>query len=43
MKLNKKIYEDRVRAMWIGKNIGGTMGTPYENTREYLDVKDFKT
>lgn len=43
MKLNKKIYEDKVRAMWIGKNIGGTMGTPYENTREYLDVKDFKT
>ena len=43
MNLNRKVYEDKVRAMWIGKNIGGTMGTPYENTREYLDVKDFVT
>lgn len=26
---------------WIGKNIGGTMGTPCEGTRELLDISGF--
>ena len=43
MKLNKRIFEDKVRACWIGKNIGGTMGTPYEGAREFLDIKGFAT
>lgn len=43
MKLNFTKYEDKVRACWIGKNIGGTMGTPYEGGRELLDVKGFAT
>lgn len=43
MILNHNEYVDKVRACWIGKNIGGTMGTPYEGTHEYLDVKGFVT
>ena len=36
-------YCDKVYAAWIGKNIGGTFGGPYEGKREYLDVKDFSS
>lgn len=43
MKINYESYKDKVRACWIGKNIGGTIGTPYEGTHELLDVKDFAT
>ena len=38
MRLNFQEYRDKVNACWIGKNIGGTMGTPYEGTREMLDI-----
>ena len=43
MKLNFNEYKDKVRACWIGKNIGGTLGAPYEGLREKLNVTDFKT
>ena len=43
MKLNFQEYKDKVSACWIGKNIGGTMGTPYEGTREMLDIHGFVT
>ena len=43
MKLNRQIYKDKVKACWIGKNIGGTIGGPYEGKREILDVKGFLT
>ena len=43
MKLNREIYKDKVKACWIGKNIGGTIGGPYEGKREILDVKGFLT
>lgn len=43
MKLNFSSYKDKVYACWIGKNIGGTMGGPYEGVRHTLDVKGFKT
>jgi len=43
MKLNFATYKDKVHACWIGKNIGGTMGTPYEGKRELLDVQGFST
>ena len=43
MKLNFQQYQDKVKACWIGKNIGGTMGTPYEGKREVLDIKGFAT
>ena len=43
MKINFNTYKDKVEACWIGKNIAGTMGTPYEGRREILDVKGFVT
>ena len=43
MKLDYQSYKDKVYACWVGKNIGGTMGTPYEGRRELLDVKGFAT
>ncbi len=43
MKLNYDSYKDKVYACWMGKNIGGTMGTPYEGTHELLDIKGFAT
>lgn len=43
IKLNKKVLKDKIHACWIGKNIGGTMGTPYEGKRELLDIKGFST
>ena len=41
MKLNFEKYRDKVQACWLGKNIGGTMGTPYEGKREILDINGF--
>ena len=43
MKLNFETYKDKVRAAWIGKNIGGTMGGPFEGIREVVDCKGFST
>lgn len=43
MKLNANTYRDKVYACWLGKNIGGTMGSPYEGTHELLDIKGFAT
>jgi len=43
MQINYEIYKDKVNACWIGKNIGGTVGGPYEGAREILDVKGFTT
>ena len=43
MKLNYQSYKDKVYACWIGKNIGGTMGAPYECVREILDINGFAT
>ncbi len=43
MKLNYETYKDKVRACWIGKNIGGTLGGPYEGVRKKLNVTGFAT
>ncbi len=43
MKLNYEVYKDKVRACWIGKNIGGTLGGPFEGVRKKLDVTGFVT
>ena len=43
MKLNYEVYKDKVKACWIGKNIGGTIGTPFEGLHEMLDVKGFNS
>ena len=39
VRLDKRTYEDKTRACWIGKNIGGTMGAPYEGRREVKRIK----
>ena len=41
--INFDSYKDKVYACWVGKNIGGTMGAPYEGKRELLDVKGYAT
>lgn len=43
MQLNFDTYKDKVRACWVGKNIGGTIGAPYENVRDLLDIRGFST
>ena len=43
MKLNKQEYLDKLYACWIGKNIGGTLGGPFEGTHDILDIKGFTT
>ena len=43
MQISWKEYCDKVYAAWIGKNIGGTFGAPYEGKREYFNVTDFET
>lgn len=43
MKLNKAELRDKILGCWIGKNIGGTVGGPYEGMRELLDVKEFSS
>ncbi len=41
--LNKTDFFNRVYGCWIGKSIGGTLGTPFEGRRELLDVQDFNS
>ncbi len=41
MKLNRDALRDKIYACWLGKNIGGTMGTPHEGKRELLDISGF--
>ncbi|MBE7025258.1 MAG: ADP-ribosylglycohydrolase family protein [Ruminococcaceae bacterium] len=43
MKINRQWYEDKVRACWIGKNIGGTMGGPYEGKPEMQNISGYIT
>lgn len=43
VKINDAEVRDKIYACWVGKNIGGTMGAPYENVNEILDVKGFET
>ena len=40
--MNIHEYRDKVRACWLGKNIGGSLGTPFECKRGVFDV-DFYT
>ncbi len=41
IKLNRKELEDKIYACWLGKNIGGTMGGPYEGDPNILDIQGF--
>jgi ADP-ribosylglycohydrolase len=36
--LNEKDFRDRVFACWLGKNIGGTLGMPFEGKQEMQNV-----
>ena len=38
-KLTKEQYYDKVRGCWFGKNIGGTLGAPFEAYRGAYDVE----
>ena len=42
-RFNRDELRDRIYACWIGKNIGGTMGTPYEGQQKINDIKGFST
>ena len=41
IKLDKEQYLDKLHACWIGKNIGGTIGAPYEGTTQICNVTGF--
>jgi len=43
IKFNRETLKDKIYACWIGKNIGGTMGTPYEGQQKLLDIQGFST
>lgn len=36
--MNEAEFKDRVYACWLGKNIGGTLGMPFEGKKEVNDV-----
>ena len=38
--IGEKDYKDKVYACWLGKNIGGTLGAPYE-CRKYVNCLEF--
>ena len=38
MKLNREDYRNRVLGCWLGKNVGGTLGAPFEWKRQVNDV-----
>ena len=38
MKLSKSVYLEKMRGCWLGKNIGGSLGAPFEPTRGVFDV-----
>jgi len=40
IQLSRKEYRDKVYACWLGKNIGGTLGTPYEG-KKYVHALTF--
>ncbi len=43
IKLNKKELENKIYGCWLGKNIGGTMGAPFEGRREKLNITGYTT
>jgi len=43
IKLNRKELENKILGCWIGKNIGGTLGYPYEGQKSTQDVKGFES
>ena len=43
IKLNRAELRDKIYACWLGKNIGGTLGTPFEGRRQVNDIKGFNS
>ena len=43
IKINEDKLKDKILGCWIGKNIGGTMGGPFEWETEMLDIKGYTT
>ena len=43
VRLNREQLRDKIHACWIGKNIGGTMGAPYEGCKEVLDIQGYNS
>lgn len=43
IRFNKEELRDKIYACWVGKNIGGTIGTPYEGLEEINDCNGFTT
>ena len=41
MQFSAAYLRERINACWVGKNIGGTLGTPYECRQEILDIQGF--
>ena len=39
--LSRNQFRDKVRACWLGKNIGGTLGAPYETKKEVNSLEYF--
>jgi len=36
--MNKEIYYEKVYGCWIGKSIGGSIGTPFEGRKEFIEL-----
>jgi len=43
VKFNRGELRDKIYGCWMGKNIGGTMGAPFEGKREMLDIPGYTT
>lgn len=41
MKLNQNEYRNKVLGCWLGKNVGGTLGAPFEGWRQFNSVTFF--
>ena len=41
VQFSNDFLRDRIYSCWVGKNIGGTLGTPYEGKRELNDIHGF--
>ncbi len=41
--LNRDELRDKIYGCWLGKNIGGTLGGPYETRRDILDIQGYLT
>ena len=43
MKISKEELRNKILGCWIGKNIGGTMGAPYEGMQQLNDISGFSS